>query len=124
MRLLKGGGKMTDCIFCRIASKELASTAVYEDDSVIAFKDLEPQAPIHLLIIPKKHIKSILDLKEADKELVAHIHVDVIPKLAQELCLSEKGCRIVVNMGAEGGQTVGHLHFHLLGGRFMKWPPG
>ena len=115
---------MADCIFCRIAAKEIPATAVYEDNSVIAFKDLEPQAPVHVLIIPKKHIKSLLDLTQEDRALVAHIHVDVVPQLAKELGLVEKGFRVVVNTGEEGGQTVGHLHFHLLGGRSMQWPPG
>ena len=115
---------MADCIFCRIAAKEIPATAVYEDDAVIAFKDLEPQAPVHALIIPKKHIESLLGLTEEDRSLVAHIHVDVVPQLAKKLGLAEKGFRIVVNTGEEGGQTVGHLHFHLLGGRSMQWPPG
>ena len=115
---------MADCIFCRIAAKEIPATAVYEDDAVIAFKDLEPQAPVHVLIIPKKHIKSLLGLTQEDGALVAHIHVDVVPQLAKELGLAEKGFRVVVNTGEEGGQTVGHLHFHLLGGRSMQWPPG
>ena len=78
---------MADCIFCRIAAKEIPATAVYEDDSVIAFKDLEPQAPVHVLIIPKKHIKSLLGLTQEDRALVAHIHVDVVPQLAKELGL-------------------------------------
>ena len=115
---------MADCIFCRFAAKETPAAAVYEDDAVIAFKDLEPQAPVHVLIIPKKHIGSLLGLTEEDKALVAHIHVDVVPRLAKELGLAENGFRVVVNTGAEGGQTVGHLHFHLLGGRAMQWPPG
>ncbi len=115
---------MADCIFCKIAAKEIPAAAVYEDDCVIAFKDLEPQAPVHVLIIPKKHVGSLLGLTAEDKALVAHIHVDVVPKLAAELGLAEKGFRVVVNTGAEGGQTVGHLHFHLLGGRAMQWPPG
>ena len=79
---------------------------------------------MHVLIIPKKHIGSLLGLTEEDKALVAHIHVDVVPRLAKELGLAENGFRVVVNTGAEGGQTVGHLHFHLLGGRAMQWPPG
>ena len=115
---------MADCIFCRIAAKEIPATAVYEDDSVIAFKDLEPQAPVHVLIIPKKHIESLLGLTTDDKALVAHIHIYVVPQIAKELGLAEKGFRLVVNTGEEGGQTVGHLHFHLLGGRSMQWPPG
>ena len=115
---------MADCIFCRIAAKEIPATAVYEDDTVIAFKDLEPQAPVHVLIIPKKHIKSLLGLTEEDKAVIAHIHVDVVGRLARELGIAEKGFRLVANTGEEGGQTVGHLHFHLLGGRSMAWPPG
>lgn len=115
---------MADCIFCKIAQKEIPSALVYEDDQVAAFKDLEPQAPVHVLIIPKKHVKSILALEADDKELAAHILVDVIPKLARELGIEEKGFRVVTNTGEEGGQSVKHLHFHLLGGRSLQWPPG
>ena len=115
---------MSDCIFCKIAAKEIPSTVVYEDEQVVAFKDLEPQAPVHVLVIPKKHVESVAALKEEDKELAAHILVDVIPQLAQELGVAEKGFRVVANTGDEGGQTVKHLHFHLLGGRSMQWPPG
>ena len=115
---------MADCIFCKIAQKEIPSALVYEDDQVAAFKDLEPQAPVHVLIIPKKHIESILALEADDKELAAHILVDVIPKLARELGIEEKGFRVVTNTGEEGGQSVKHLHFHLLGGRSLQWPPG
>ena len=115
---------MADCIFCKIAQKEIPSALVYEDDQVAAFKDLEPQAPVHVLIIPKKHVESILALEADDKELAAHILVDVIPKLARELGIEEKGFRVVTNTGEEGGQSVKHLHFHLLGGRSLQWPPG
>ena len=114
---------MADCIFCKIASGEIPSTMVYEGDTVAAFKDLEPQAPTHVLIIPKKHVVSAADLGDEDRELVAHIFCDVVPKLVKELKLS-KGFRVVTNAGEEGGQTVMHLHFHLLGGRSMQWPPG
>lgn len=114
---------MADCIFCKIASGEIPSTMVYEDNTVAAFKDLEPQAPTHVLIIPKKHVVSAADLGKDDRELAAHIFCDVVPKLAKELGLS-KGFRVVTNVGEEGGQTVMHLHFHLLGGRSMQWPPG
>lgn len=113
-----------DCIFCKIAHKEIPSNFVYEDESVVAFRDLEPQAPVHVLIIPKKHIGSMLELAADDKELLAHITCEVIPKLAKELGVAEKGFRITVNTGEEGGQTVKHLHFHMLGGRSMQWPPG
>ena len=108
---------MADCIFCKIAQKEILSKLVYEDDTVVAFRDLEPQAPQHVLVIPKKHVESLLALEEDDKALVSHILVDVIPQLAQELGIAEKGFRVVANTGEEGGQTVKHLHFHLLGGR-------
>lgn len=115
---------MADCIFCKIAGKEIPSTLVYEDETVVAFKDLEPQAPVHVLVIPKKHIESILALTDADKALVGHILADVIPQLARELGVAEKGFRVVANTGEKGGQSVKHLHFHLLGGRSMQWPPG
>lgn len=115
---------MSDCIFCKIATKEIPTQPVYEDDMVIAFNDLEPQAPVHVLIIPKKHITSLLATTVEDKEFLAHITCDVIPMLAKKLNIDESGFRIVVNTGKEGGQTVMHLHFHLLGGRSMQWPPG
>ena len=115
---------MSDCIFCRIAAKEIPSNTVYEDEQVIAFRDLEPQAPEHVLIIPKKHVGSLLGLGQEDRELAAHIMVDVIPAVARKLGVDEKGFRIVVNTGKDGNQTVPHLHVHLLGGRLMQWPPG
>ncbi|MBO4852931.1 MAG: histidine triad nucleotide-binding protein [Schwartzia sp.] len=114
---------MADCIFCKIAAGEIPSTMVYEDDTVAAFKDLEPQAPVHVLIIPKKHVVNVADFSKDDRELAAHILCDVVPKLVKELGLT-KGFRVVTNAGEEGGQTVMHLHFHLLGGRSMQWPPG
>ena len=115
---------MADCIFCKIAKKEIPSTVVYEDDQVVAFKDLEPQAPVHVLVIPKKHIASVAALQAEDKELAGHILCQVIPAIAREQGIANSGFRVVANTGAEGGQTVNHLHFHLLGGRSMQWPPG
>ena len=115
---------MADCIFCKIAGKEIPSTIVYEDEQVLAFRDLEPQAPQHVLVIPKKHVGSLLELEAEDKDLAAHILVDVLPRLARDLGVAESGFRVVANTGKEGGQTVQHLHFHLLGGRSMQWPPG
>ena len=115
---------MADCIFCKIAGKEIPSTIVYEDEQVLAFRDLEPQAPQHVLVIPKKHVGSLLELEAEDKDLAAHILVDVLPRLARELGVAESGFRVVANTGKEGGQTVQHLHFHLLGGRSLQWPPG
>ena len=114
---------MSDCIFCKIAAKEIPSTVVYEDDTVIAFKDLEPQAPCHVLIIPKAHVESVAALEDAHREVAAHILCDVVPQLAKELGIVQ-GFRLVTNVGEDGGQSVKHLHFHLLGGRVMKWPPG
>lgn len=115
---------MADCIFCKIAQGEIPSTKVYEDDTVLAFRDLDPQAPEHVLIIPKKHLSSVLDFGAEDRELAAHILTDVVPALARTLGIDADGFRLVTNTGADGGQTVGHLHFHLLGGRSLTWPPG
>ncbi|WP_130806617.1 histidine triad nucleotide-binding protein [Senegalia massiliensis] len=114
---------MSDCIFCKIVEKEIPSDVVYEDEKVIAFNDLEPQAPTHILIIPKKHISSLNTLKKEDLEVIAHIF-GIIPKLAEEKGIKESGYRVVNNCGNDGGQTVGHIHFHILGGRSLQWPPG
>ena len=111
-----------NCIFCKIANGEIPSKKAYEDDQILAFYDLDPQAPVHILLIPKNHISSANELTEENSKVVSHIFV-VAAKLAKELGL-EKGYRIVNNCGEDGGQTVQHLHFHLLGGRSMKWPPG
>jgi histidine triad (HIT) family protein len=111
-----------DCIFCKIANGEIPSNKIYEDDKVIAFYDLAPQAPVHFLVIPKEHIKSCDELNEDNSGVVAHIFA-VISKVAKDLKL-ENGYRIVNNCGEDGGQTVGHLHFHVLGGRLLAWPPG
>lgn len=113
---------MENCIFCKIAAGEIPSTKVYEDDEVMAFNDLNPQAPVHVLIIPKKHYTSILDI-EADGTPMGHI-CKVAKQLAKELGVDEKGFRLVINTGDDGGQTVKHLHMHLTGGRFFGWPAG
>lgn len=112
-----------DCVFCKIASRKIPTDLVYEDEEVIAFKDINSQAPVHLLIVPKKHIKSIMEIGDEDKNLVNKIF-KVAQKLAQDNGLSSKGFRLVINTGDDGGQSVKHLHVHLLGGRTMKWPPG
>lgn len=111
-----------DCIFCKIAGGAIPCNKAYEDDQVLAFYDLEPQAPVHILIIPKAHISSAMEITAENSAVIAHIY-EVAAKLAKELKL-ENGFRIVNNCGADGGQTVQHLHFHLLGGRSMAWPPG
>lgn len=113
---------MGDCIFCKIAEKEIPSNIVYEDDRLICFHDLEPQAPVHVLIIPKKHIASMDDVAAEDQELLGYIMTKV-KEIAQMLGL-ENGYRLVNNCGEDGFQTVKHLHFHLLGKRKMTWPPG
>lgn len=111
-----------DCIFCKIAKGEIPSNKAYEDDRVLAFYDLDPQAPTHILIIPKEHIESAACITPENSSIVAHIF-EVAAQLAKEQGLKD-GFRIVNNCGTDGGQTVMHLHFHLLGGRSMKWPPG
>lgn len=111
-----------DCVFCKIAKGEIPSRKAYEDDKVLAFYDLDPKAPTHVLIIPKEHIQSAKDITPENSAIVAHIF-EVAAALAGEFQL-ENGFRIVTNCGEDGGQTVPHLHFHLLGGRSMKWPPG
>lgn len=113
---------MGDCIFCKIAEKEIPSNIVYEDDQIICFHDLEPQAPVHVLIIPKKHIASMDDVSADDQQLMGYIMTKV-KEIAKTLGL-ENGYRLVNNCGEDGFQTVKHLHFHLLGKRKMTWPPG
>lgn len=115
---------MSDCIFCKISNKEISSNFIYEDEFVVAFHDLNPQAPHHILIVPKKHIKNIFEFQDEDKNLAAHIFVDVVKKISKKIGVDESGFRLVINTGDDGGQTVGHVHVHLLGGRKMTWPPG
>jgi histidine triad (HIT) family protein len=109
-------------IFKKIIDKEIPADIIYEDDRCLAFHDISPQAPTHVLVIPKKEIASLADLADDDADLVGHIYL-VIRNLARELKLAD-GYRVVVNSGRDGGQSVDHLHFHLLGGRQLKWPPG
>lgn len=112
---------MADCIFCKIAAGEIPSKKVYEDEQVLAFYDLEPQAPVHVLVIPKAHIASAAEITPENSQEVAHIF-EVIAGLARELGL-ENGFRVINNCGEDGMQSVRHLHFHLLGKRKMGWPP-
>ncbi|GEM_PF-321307 len=115
--------KMQSCIFCKIVNGEISSRKVYEDEKVLAFHDINPQAPIHILVIPKKHIMTIREVNEDDKDLLFSI-IKTCNKIADDMGIGEKGFRIVVNTNPYGGQTVYHLHFHLIGGRQMRWPPG
>ena len=111
------------CIFCKIIDGEIPSKKLYEDDKVLAFYDINPGAPVHFLVIPKEHIQSANELNEKNADIVSHIFL-VINKLVRELNISETGYRIVNNCGKDGGQTVDHIHFHVLGQRDLKWPPG
>lgn len=111
-----------DCLFCKIVAGEIPSTKVYEDEQIFAFRDINPQAPTHILVIPKEHIPSVDAITPENSAIVAHIF-EIIPKLAAEDGL-DKGYRVISNIGEQGQQTVPHLHFHILGGRDMTWPPG
>ena len=114
---------MNDCLFCKIAAGEIPSTKVYEDEFVLAFRDIAPQAPQHIVIIPKQHIASANEITAENSHLVSKVF-EAASKIAADLNFSEAGYRIVNNCGEDGGQTVGHLHFHLLAGRNLGWPPG
>lgn len=113
---------MADCLFCKIAAGDIPSNKLYEDDRCLAFYDIDPQAPVHFLVIPKEHIDGADVLDESSASIVAHIFA-VIAKLAKELGLA-KGYRVVTNVGEDGGQSVRHLHFHVLAKRSLAWPPG
>lgn len=112
-----------DCIFCDIVSGKIEANLLYEDEYIAAFDDIAPQAPVHKLIIPKKHIATINDLKPEDATIVGNMFL-VAAKLAKQLNIDESGYRTVMNCNQEGGQAVYHIHLHLLGGRTMTWPPG
>lgn len=112
-----------DCVFCKIAEGVLPSTRVYEDDYVIAFRDLHPQAPTHVLVIPKRHIPGIAESDAEDGETLARIFI-AANAVARDLGVAESGYRLVFNQGADAGQAVAHLHLHVLGGRPLGWPPG
>lgn len=111
-----------DCLFCKIGAGEIPSQTIYEDDLVRAFYDIDPKAPVHFLVIPKTHIQSISDVTPENSAVIAHIY-EVIARLARQLHM-EKGYRVVTNCGDDAGQTVPHIHFHVLAGRLLAWPPG
>jgi histidine triad (HIT) family protein len=112
---------MESCLFCRIAIKELPSKMAYEDDRVVAFHDVAPQAPVHVLVVPRKHIATLNDVTPEDSALLAHMFT-VARKLAGDLGVDQTGYRTVFNVNAEAGQTVFHLHLHVIGGRRLSWP--
>lgn len=114
---------MEDCLFCKIINGDIPSKKLFEDDLVYAFYDIEPQAPVHFLIVPKQHIASTNDINESNEKLIGHVF-RVASELCKQLGVEQSGYRIVNNCGKDGGQTVGHLHFHVMGGRLLAWPPG
>lgn len=115
--------RVEDCIFCKIVAGELPADKLLETDEIIAFRDIRPQAPVHVLLIPKKHIASAHDIQSDDAALVGRLHL-AAQQVAVELGVAEQGYRLVTNIGVHGQQTVPHLHYHLVGGRQLSWPPG
>lgn len=114
---------MSDCLFCKISAKKIPAKLVYEDNEVVAFDDINPQAPVHVLIVPKKHISTSLDITEEDNALIGRLF-RAAGKIAEERGVAQRGFRLLMNTNAEAGQSVYHIHLHLLGGRQMNWPPG
>jgi histidine triad (HIT) family protein len=112
-----------NCLFCKIVQKKIPSKIVYEDENVLAFEDINPQAPVHILVVPKKHISTSLEITNADNELVG-LMFQAANRIARQKNIAERGFRLVMNCNREAGQTVFHIHLHLLGGRAMHWPPG
>jgi histidine triad (HIT) family protein len=118
-----GDTEMTDCLFCKIRDREIPAEIVYEDDAVLAFNDVNPQAPVHVLIIPKKHISTVNDMTAGDSAGIGQLYL-AAKAIAAKSGIDEDGYRLVVNCNPMAGQTVYHIHLHLLGGRRMTWPPG
>lgn len=114
---------MSNCIFCQIINGKIPCNKVYEDDKILAFKDINPEAPVHIVVVPKQHIQSVLDLDENNISITVDIF-NAINKIAKDLGIDKDGFRVVANTGINGGQTVAHLHYHILGGRSLQWPPG
>jgi len=114
---------MFDCIFCRIAAHEAPATIIHEDEHCVVFRDIDPKAPIHLLVISRKHITSLNDDLENDRDLLGHL-LNVVGRTAKDQGIDGTGFRTVINTNAEAGQSVFHLHIHILGGRRLQWPPG
>ena len=114
---------MSDCLFCRIIERDIPAEILYEDDQVVALRDIHPQAPVHVLVIPRKHLANLEAAQAEDEALIGHI-CTVAAELARRDKLAESGYRLVANVGPDAGESVNHLHFHLLGGRHMVWPPG
>lgn len=120
---MSGEETVSDCIFCRIVAGTIPAKVVYQDEWTLAFDDISPQAPVHTLVIPKKHVAAVQDMGDADQALLGRLLL-TCRTVANQKRLAESGYRIVANTGRDGGQTVFHLHFHVLGGRHLGWPPG
>ncbi|GMA62281.1 histidine triad nucleotide-binding protein [Alicyclobacillus fastidiosus] len=114
---------MADCLFCKLVAGEIPSDKVYEDAEVLAFRDIRPQAPVHVLVIPKRHIDSAQAVSQEQAAMVGRLHA-AIPGIAKSLDIDQEGYRVVTNVGRHGQQTVPHLHYHVVGGRQLGWPPG
>jgi histidine triad (HIT) family protein len=114
---------MSDCLFCRIVEGSIPAKIVYQDDQALVFEDINPQAPVHLLVIPKRHVTSVQDCQKGDEALLGHLLL-IGAKVAGMKEVSQSGYRIVTNVGRDSGQTVFHMHVHVLGGRHLRWPPG
>ncbi|MGB9598092.1 MAG: histidine triad nucleotide-binding protein [Candidatus Poribacteria bacterium] len=114
---------MVDCLFCRIASGEIPAKIAYQDDLAVAFHDINPQAPIHIVIIPRKHIPTVADVEENDYEVMGYLY-KVASMIAKKENISQDGFRLVINFGKSAGQEIQHIHIHMLGGRIFGWPPG
>jgi histidine triad (HIT) family protein len=114
---------MEDCLFCKIINKEIKSNIVFESDNVLIFKDVSPEAPVHLLAVPKKHVSSILEIENLDSDIIKEL-MEAMARVALEMGLDKEGFRIVTNTGRGAGQSVDHLHFHIMGKRKFNWPPG
>ena len=112
-----------ECIFCKIAAGEIPVKPIYQDEQLVAFADINPAAPVHALVIPRKHLSALSAATAEDQQLLGHAML-TLPKIAEQLGLATDGFRVVLNNGKNGGQTVMHLHWHILGGRYMEWPPG
>ena len=112
-----------DCLFCKIIKGEIPAKIIYEDEKVLVFEDIKPQAPVHTLVIPKKHISTLLEITGEDNELIGYLF-QVANRIARDKGIADRGFRLVINCNREAGQTVFHVHLHLLGGRTMSWPPG
>jgi histidine triad (HIT) family protein len=114
---------MSDCLFCKISDNQIPAKIVFQDDKAMAFEDIHPESPIHVIIIPRKHISTILDITDEDQDIMGYLYL-VAKRIAIDKSLAEDGFRLVVNCGKSGGQEISHIHIHMLGGRLFGWPPG